>query len=459
MRHGLGAAVALGFTASCGSTTASTSCPAGRPTCLGVCCQAGQSCVSGVCTLICPSSATACSGVCVDTQTDRANCGGCGVTCPAGGLCAGGACCNGSSTVCGSACVDTQTDPVNCGSCGMSCLSGQVCVGGGCTPTCSLHLTACNGTCVNTQTDNTNCGGCGAGCHGEPCVGGACGSRCPSGLTPCASGCANTQTDNDNCGSCDNLCAAGHHCKGGACVVICPSGTTDCSDVCVDTQTDSANCGGCGMSCPSGEPCDGGACQKGSLGGCSDGTREGFVDRTTFPGIAGCEGAWSVAGLAAPSSCKLKSGNSSNNTGGQGCAAADLCSSDFHICASPSEVAANLPSGQTCNAATNSPNVFFAIAQSGPGCALCTVNNACNFPASCSSCQGLGVCENDLFGCGTMGNVPDATCGVLNQTSGNDCSALSTGGWSCNSSDGCTEFAVVTKSDGLSGGGVLCCKN
>ena len=30
--------------------------------------------------------------------------------------------------------------------------------------------------------------------------------------------------------------------------------------------------------------------------GCSDGTREGFVNATQFPNIAGCSGGWSVAG-------------------------------------------------------------------------------------------------------------------------------------------------------------------
>ena len=39
----------------------------------------------------------ACGGVCRDTQTDVANCGGCGIACPAGQLCSRGAC----GTVCG----------------------------------------------------------------------------------------------------------------------------------------------------------------------------------------------------------------------------------------------------------------------------------------------------------------------------------------------------------------------
>jgi hypothetical protein len=68
-----------------------------------------------------------------------------------------------------------------------------------------------------------------------------------------------------------------------------------------------------------------------------------------------------------------------------------------------------------------------------------------------------------------MGDAPDATCGVLNETSGNLCGALTVGGWVCNSvagtgpggayGAGCNEEQVVVKTVGNAGGGVLCCAN
>jgi hypothetical protein len=200
--------------------------------------------------------------------------------------------------------------------------------------------------------------------------------------------------------------------------------------------------------------------------GCSDGTREGFANQTTFRRIAACEGGWTVPGMGAASSCALVSGNSSTNVNGTGCAAADLCAADFHICGSSTEVAADLPAGQTC-AAINGANLFFATEQSGPGCKICNVG-ACSFSA-CNGCQNLQACENDIFGCGTMGVTPDVSCGVLNEASNNLCGDLPTGGWSCPSpagtgpggayGAGCTELVVVTKSVGNAGGGVLCCAN
>jgi hypothetical protein len=212
----------------------------------------------------------------------------------------------------------------------------------------------------------------------------------------------------------------------------------------------------------------GDGCDTGN--GCSDGTREGFIDEMTFPKIAGCQGGWSVGGMFASASCGLKSGNDSQNQNGAGCAAADLCSSNFHLCASQSEVAADLPTDKSCSDAIDVLNVFFASAQSGPGCTVCTVDNVCAFASDCSDCENLGACEDDVFGCGTMGSPPDSTCGILNMSSGDQCTALPFGGWSCTSPEGtgpngstyeggCTEAAVITKSDGLSGGGVLCCKN
>ena len=60
--------------------------------------------------------------------------------------------------------------------------------------------------------------------------------------------------------------------------------------------------------------------------GCSDGTREGFVGA---PGIAACEGAWSLPGILANAQpkCGRAGGNQGTKPDGTGCGADDLCSS------------------------------------------------------------------------------------------------------------------------------------
>jgi hypothetical protein len=222
----------------------------------------------------CPIGQTACSGTCIDTQTDNANCGGCGNACSAGQTCMAGVCtCPMGQMTCSGACVDTQTDNANCGACGNACPVGQTCMAGACRVDCMAPRTICGmgagQTCVDTQTDNANCGSCGNACPaGQGCVSGAC--RCPMGSTACGmpAMCVNTQTDTNNCGACGNVCGAGQSCNAGVCT--CPAGRTRCgmgaSSTCVNTQTDNANCGGCGVPCASGRVCAAGTCQASCTG-------------------------------------------------------------------------------------------------------------------------------------------------------------------------------------------------
>lgn len=166
-----------------------------------------------------------CRGVCFDDQTfvgnhDVHNCGGCGVECPSGGLCAAGSC---------------------------ACPAGQL---------------VCNGVCLDPSSDNGNCGGCGVPCPGT-CTAGRC--VCPAGTTQCGGTlCADLTSDQNNCGTCGHQCPHAHACVSSACSSSCPSSLPDlCSGACVDVQSDSANCGRCGHKCASGSYCDQGTCFHG----------------------------------------------------------------------------------------------------------------------------------------------------------------------------------------------------
>lgn len=207
--------------------------------------------------------------------------------------------------------------------------------------------------------------------------------------------------------------------------------------------------------------CDNGLLDEGCpLSGCSDGTREGFLDVVDYPKIAGCSGGFSVPGLldAVTPTCGFAAGNSGGNPGGVGCSAADLCAPGFHICKGADDVQSRSPTG--CNGAASGPNLFFATGQSSTGCGLCALGTGMN-PAICNGCSCAGNCAqtlltaNDLFGCGSLGSEADG-CGVLDRTSQDGCSALGAP-WSC-VGDGCDEANVVKKGSSA-GGGVLCCRD
>jgi len=105
----------------------------------GVCsgCNTNADCPGGTCDPIlrqcvggCAAPKLICAGACVDVTSNPANCGGCGVTCPAGLSCTNGMCstvCPAGQVRCGSTCSTLQSDPVNCGACGHTCLPSQAC--------------------------------------------------------------------------------------------------------------------------------------------------------------------------------------------------------------------------------------------------------------------------------------------------------------------------------------------
>ena len=96
-------------------------------------------CATGTCACASPTIECAFPGnltlaTCVNTQTNGANCGGCGsadagFNCGVNSYCSGGACqpivCPSGKTLCYGSCVDTPA-------CGVSCYSPKTCTAGVC---------------------------------------------------------------------------------------------------------------------------------------------------------------------------------------------------------------------------------------------------------------------------------------------------------------------------------------
>jgi len=240
-------------------------------------CGANSTCnADGTCS--CYPNYTNCPGddggtVCAQVLLDNNNCGGCGVTCPTGESCLGGACtCN--LTTCtdgdggGSVCTDPESDPLNCGMCNHKCPEGESCVLGECSCMPSLTIAQCTTdgglSCVDLTIDPNNCGGCGIMCAAnQHCAapggaGGVCVCNVDAGpdepLLPidnCGGTCQDTTSDPFNCGGCGNVCVSGSCILGdaGAGICNCPLPYTQCGPDCVDTYSDINHCGSCDNDC------------------------------------------------------------------------------------------------------------------------------------------------------------------------------------------------------------------
>ncbi|WP_437279540.1 MXAN_6577-like cysteine-rich protein [Sorangium sp. So ce375] len=193
----------------------------------------------------CADGLSRCGDECVELEANPAHCGACGEACEEGQLCVEGRCgeggggeggagsgigegvggeeeCREGQTDCSGKCVNLETDPGNCGDCGVKCPMGHVCAGGACA--CAGDLTECDGACVDVLSDRLNCGRCKNGCApAQLCEGGAC--ACPAGLMDCDGSCADLQTSQLHCGACGVACERGAFCQAGACT--CVVGTYD----------------------------------------------------------------------------------------------------------------------------------------------------------------------------------------------------------------------------------------
>ena len=237
-----------------------------------------------------------CGGQCRDPQTDRFNCGQCGLVCPVANECVVGLCrpprCPPGALDCGGNCFDPLADPAHCGTCSTACAPGEACVGGRCG--CPSGQTRCASGCTLLTNDVANCGACGNHCGaGQSCIADACvipldggvmdvgtidtgtidtgtidASTCLLGQSYCGGVCADIAFDPMNCGGCNRPCASALVCVSGTCVspvsldvdVFCPAGLAACNGGCFDLRSDRNHCGGCNLACPAPRTCLAGSC-------------------------------------------------------------------------------------------------------------------------------------------------------------------------------------------------------
>ena len=296
-------------------------------------------CSSGECTVSCGGGLEDCDGVCRDLDTDRYNCGDCGIECDEGEVCFWGECevtCGGGLEDCDGLCRDLDTDRYNCGDCGIECDEGEVCLEGFCDVACGgATPELCDGLCVDTDADRNHCGDCGIECdEGEVCSGGVCGLSC-GGATPtrCGDRCVDTDANRNFCGNCATVCDGGEVCSEGECGLSCGGATpTRCGDRCVDLSTDRSYCGDCGMACAAGEVCSEGECGL-SCGGATP-TRCGSscVDTATNRAhCSECDAACDSGEVCIDSTCTLSCGGELVSCGGV-CTNTDLDPANCGAC-------------------------------------------------------------------------------------------------------------------------------
>ena len=137
--------------------------------------------------------------------------------------------------------------------------------------------------------------------------------------------------------------------------------------------------------------------------GCSDGTREGFVDAAKYPKVAGCGGAWSVPGIHnVTPACNQEAGNTGKNKAGTGCNVSDLCAVGWRVCYGKADLLSRNALGcRDIMEGTTEPG-FFLARSSSMGAFNCSQD---------STKFGDPGTLNDLFGCGNLGcSVSQGTC-------------------------------------------------
>ena len=211
--------------------------------------------------LYCADDRAECQGVCVDTDSDPANCGGCGIACPSG-VCLAGVC-------------------DGLGGEGGLPLDGALGDGGmpdgalpdgalpdGALPDGALpdggDMDGADMDGADMDADDMDADDMGPDDMGPDDMGPE-ELACDVGETECFDACVDADTDPDNCGGCGVACAFDEVCSAGVCEDVCADTLSFCSGRCVDVAEDNRNCGGCGLFCSTGL-CNEGVCDDAVAG-------------------------------------------------------------------------------------------------------------------------------------------------------------------------------------------------
>ena len=296
-------------------------------------------------------------------------------------------CADPDEKACSGACVDLGTlHWSDCGVCALGYADADGDAANGCEARVKLH----DGRCV----DATDCETL-AHVATASCVAGKC------QIDACAEGYAD----------CDGNPKTGCEMNGSSNFYRCGARGT-CTDA-----TESANYKG--KACNLGEECRDGACKPvPEIVGCSDGTREGFLDLLKFNNLAACSGAWTVKGIhhnEGPS-CNRKSGNTGENQAGAGCNVEDLCATGWHVCLGRGDVATRSEYG--CN------GILDGMPQNEPY--LFITRTSSTGELNCDpDTVGVPLNMNDIFGCGNFGCYATGNkCDPLKLSGHNLCQAL-----------------------------------
>jgi hypothetical protein len=266
------------------------------------------------------------------------------------------------------------------------------------------------------------------GAGGQPSTGGATGT---AGVT----GVAGTSGTAGTTGTAGSTGAAG---------ISGAAGTTG-----VAGMTGAAgNTGAAGITGAAGASGGGGGSTVVSLVGCSDGTREGYLDLAKYPTVAACSGGWDEAGLTSAASrtpqCNRRAGNDGERPTGGGCSAADLCAVGWRVCEN-AEALATVPDGCADAIAPFGDNrVFFVTRQRVAGL----------------TCSATAQGSNNVYGCGNFGGTSDHSCNPLTRLL-RDTDCDNNAPWSCSNGtlgNDVLELDQIVKGGPLHGG-VLCCKD
>lgn len=421
---------------------------------------------------------------------------------------AGGAGCGASEVKCGENCVDlSEKHWSSCGACAEGYEDADGDAANGCERAvtepsgCADSEVRCAGECVNLAEKHwLSCGVCADGyenADGDASNGCEAASlKCEDGQVICAGACVNlAEMHWSSCGTCaegyadgdgdaangcessalplgkchaDGDCAGLLHvsvasCQSGACVIsACADGFADCDkDVAngceVNGLKDFYHCGArglCeaaseqGLRCKLGEQCAEGACKAvPEIVGCSDGTREGFVDLIRFNNLAACGGAWSVPGIHhnVPA-CGRESGNTGTNKAGTGCNLEDLCAEGWHVCLGRGDVMTRSDYG--CD------GILDGVNQKEPALFITRTSSTGNLQCDPDT-VGVPLNMNDIFGCGNFGcYATGGNCDPLKLSSHNLCSALRNNCGCKRNGDGSVTCPNRSSGDACYGGGV-----